>query len=193
MTTRRVSTTETSEIKCVLVSSTSNNDNEEDPVSDSSEDTKLIVHQVNQKGVDTPIVASPAPVPTKGGEDEVIRVSRIRSIGVKQMEALSLPPRESTARFRGSAKQSRTAEDGHSDADVSDCAPMDIIEKSPYEANLNAEKGVKLFIDMRRLLEESESDEYRTVSPQATKIFGPTNAWCLVKANGRFFFFSKNH
>jgi len=68
--------------------------------------------------------------------------------------------------------------------DVSDSEPMDVIEKSPYENNLDAEKGVAMFTRMKSILKErKEGDDYRTVNEEATKIFGP-NAWCLVKANG---------
>jgi hypothetical protein len=75
-------------------------------------------------------------------------------------------------------------EDEGNDSEDSDCAPMDKIAKSPYELGLNAEKGVKVFAEMRNLLSEY-SDNFRTVDPKAAKIFGPTNAWCLVKANGK--------
>jgi hypothetical protein len=66
----------------------------------------------------------------------------------------------------------------------SDSEPMDVIEKSPYENNMDAEKGEELFMRMKNVLKEHDNgDDYR-VNEEATKIFGPTNAWCLVKANG---------
>lgn len=91
------------------------------------------------------------------------------------------------AKGQGSSSTSNNGRDSHllHESEISDSEPMDVIEKSPYEANFNAEKGVALFTRMKNLLKERHGDDYRTVNAEATKIFGPTNAWCLVKANGR--------
>lgn len=157
-------------------------ENESPAWTDSSDDNKLIVHRVNAADVDEPEVSSPAPAPIQGGEDEVIRVSHIRSIEVKTNMNEVQSPRENGGRF----SRRRAQNEDHDDLEsvVSDCAPMDVIEKSPYEPFSNAEKGVKLFSDMKSLLAESKDDDYRSVSTKATRIFGPSNAWCLVKANG---------
>lgn len=165
------------------------------------------------------------PQPVQGGSDEVVRLSHVASIEVRQDVSMD-PPRSSAsdvhrksnsngrtmspvpeamersgsggsrdgkARFLGPVSGaahnragSASAEDAAAEDDsvaTSDCAPMDLIDKSPYEPSLNAEKGIKVFTDMKNLLAESHDDNLRSVDPKAAKIFGPTNAWCLVKAN----------
>lgn len=193
---------------------------------------------LQREEVDSPAASSPAPAPIKGGENEVVRLSHIASIEVKDTKpsdatttsgaatsaSATTPTAATTAATRSASpvssktnpqngkehngsnnhnnRTSSSSSSSHTltprystrtlhrvhmaDDDLdngSDCAPMDSIEKSPYEPALNAEKGVKIFSDMRSILAESDNDDYRTVSPQATKIFGPTNAWSLVKAN----------
>ena len=146
-------------------------------------------------------VASPDPAPIKGGDGEVLRFSHVASIVVKEAVIMeqeknrrssSPGPEASISMGRGvgrnrystgAATIQRT--DGN-ESEPDDCKPMDVIMKSPYEPSLNAEKGIKVFTDMRSLLSESSHDSYRTVDPKAAKVFGPTNAWCLVKANGKF-------
>jgi hypothetical protein len=85
--------------------------------------------------------------------------------------------------------RTRNAQDASSgitslaDDDVSESVPMDVIEKSPYEPGLNAEKGEAFFEEIKRLLkEENNEEDVRLVNPETIKIFGPTNGWCLVKA-----------
>jgi hypothetical protein len=144
-------------------------------------------------------VTSPDPAPIKGGDDEVLRFSHVASIVVK--EAVIMEPeknkRSSSPGAEGSMGRgvgrnrysTGTTSIQRTDGDESEadtCKPMDVIMKSPYEPSLNAEKGIKVFTDMRSLLSESSHDNYRTVDPKAAKVFGPTNAWCLVKANGKF-------
>jgi hypothetical protein len=204
---------------------TSTSDNHDDDPDDSSDDNRIVrrassIKIITREDVDEPppvfaaaavaCAASPAPAPTKGNENDVVRLSHIASIEVKEQKK-DPPPRstspvpENPSRSRRDSKQ-RGYNNNHNrapntprgsknnnhnengaehDSELSDCAPMDVIEKSPYEPMFNAEKGVKLFSDMRSLLAESNNDDYRSVSPKATKIFGPTNAWCLVKANGK--------
>jgi hypothetical protein len=166
------------------------NDDEGD--TDSCDDNNLRrVHRVNAEDVDEPEESSPAPAPIKGGEGEVVRLSHVRSIEVKEtaISGAESPHSSNRRDFHGRYLKGVDPMDNGDrldrDSEVSDCAPMDVIEKSPYEPSLNAEKAVKLFSDMKSLLAESNNDDYRSVSPQATKIFGPTNAWCLVKANGK--------
>jgi hypothetical protein len=172
-----------------VIQSATSNDDEAD--TDSSDDNNLRVHRVNADALDEPEESSPAPAPIKGGEGEVVRLSHVRSIEVKEtaMSGAESPHIANRRDFHGRyLKGVNPMENGDRvdrDSEVSDCAPMDVIEKSPYEPLLNAEKAVKLFSDMKSLLAESNTDDYRSVSPQATKIFGPTNAWCLVKANGK--------
>lgn len=72
---------------------------------------------------------------------------------------------------------------GALDDDVSVSAPMDVIEKSPYEHGMNAEKGEKIFEEIKRLLKEDSNDDGRSVNPETTKIFGSSNGWLLVKAS----------
>ena len=159
--------------------------NEGDASSEEINGKKLRVHQVRAEDVDEPQASSPAPAPIKGGENEVVRLSHVRSIEVKLTTPQSPPPIMKTVRHSTRGKKS-PATPAIMESEGSECAPMDIIDKSPYEPMLNAEKGVKLFSDMQKLLAESDNDEFsRSVNPQATKIFGPTNAWCLVKANGK--------
>lgn len=195
------------------VTSNSASDNQDDDDDDSSDDNHIVRRVSNTKitrvDVDKQPVAaaSPAPAPTKGNEDDVVRLSHIASIEVKEQK--KDPPRstspvpENKSRHRRDSKErgynnhnratttpntrknNQNENGAEHDSELSDCAPMDVIEKSPYEPMFNAEKGVKLFSDMRSLLAESNNDDYRSVSPKATKIFGPTNAWCLVKANGK--------
>jgi hypothetical protein len=148
---------------------------------------------------------SPDPAPIKGGDDEVLRFSHVRSIVVK--EAVIMEPEKNkrssspgpgpeaksmgrgVGRNRHSTGTSTIQHTNGNESEASNCKPMDVITKSPYEPSVNAEKGIKVFTDMRSLLSESTHDNNRTVDPKAAKVFGPTNAWCLVKANGKFFFF----
>jgi hypothetical protein len=162
---------------------------------------------------DQPSLApSPNPIPILGGEDEVIQVSAVRKIKVNITEPLakSRLSHSNEASLNGSDEeyhecQSHEAQqrqqqapmstrikrdpdlEGDSQSAPSDSEPMDIIEKSPYENNMDAEKGEELFMRMKNVLKEYDNgDDYRTVHEEATKIFGPTNAWCLVKANGKY-------
>jgi hypothetical protein len=143
-------------------------------------------------------VTSPDPAPIKGGDDEVLRFSRVASIVVK--EAVIMEPEKNkrstspgpeaimgrgVGRNRYSTGTTTIQRTDGNESEASNCKPMDVIMKSPYEPSLNAEKGIKVFTDMRSLLSESSHDNYRTVDPKAAKVFGPTNAWCLVKANGK--------
>ena len=156
------------------------------------------------------------PKPVQGGSDDFVRLSHVASIVVKEAPTTeknysehkrrstsrSSSPVPDTSSSRGSRDgrgrfSSRTRStggaaavpaddmDGDDDA-ASDYGPMDKILKSPYEPNQNAEKGIKIFTDMKNLLAENHDDNFRSVCPQATKLFGPTNAWCLVRTNGRF-------
>ena len=135
-----------------------------------------------------PEVSSPAPAPTKGGEDDVFTVSHIGRIEIKDNKPTKTPepspppsvpePRRSRSKTRAQRKPEK-----HDDDSDQSTSPMDVIDKSPYESEFNAEKGVKLFQEMKELLVEDDGDDFRSVSAEATKIFGPTNAWCLVKAN----------
>lgn len=164
---------------------------------------------------DQPSLApSPNPIPIQGGEDEVIQVSAVRKIKVNITESqaksrlssqsIESPPtgideeqhqvnhsNEETQQHRQqppmAARIKRDPDwvEGDSQTSPSDSEPMDVIEKSPYENNMDAEKGEELFMRMKNALKECDNgDDYRTVHEEATKIFGPTNAWCLVKANG---------
>eukprot|EP00934_Nitzschia_sp_Nitz4_P007084 Nitzschia sp. Nitz4//scaffold212_size37733//27005//28699//NITZ4_007738-RA/size37733-augustus-gene-0.11-mRNA-1//1//CDS//3329542037//7074//frame0 len=179
------------------VSSTSNND-DEGQWSDSSAEAKKVQPIVldskttPSKSTEEPAAApSPAPVPIQGGEDDVIQVSHVRKIKVNIMESPT-PAKAAASNGREELRRSASREVKKRKAknqmdlfeeEISDSEPMAVIEKSPYEANLNAEKGVDLFSRMRNILKERKGDDYRTVDAEATRIFGPTNAWCLVKAN----------
>ena len=154
------------------------------------------------------VAASPAPVPIRGRDDEFIRVSQVRKIKVNTMAVVDPPPKkkiEMEDTKRSPERKARTTkgspspmrrrrelveepvDDDDDDSVVSDCEPMDVIEKSPYELHQNAEYGVDIFTKLRSVLHErQEDDDYRTVSPEASKIFGPANAWSLVKATGKF-------
>jgi hypothetical protein len=152
-------------------------------------------------------VAAPSIEKEENGEEDVVRLAVLQRIEVKavatkhnnngQRTTTPVPemrPVPEIQMGRGASRDgisrglARTGtsqeEDEGNDSEDSDCAPMDKITKSPYEPGLNAEKGVKVFAEMRNLLSEY-SDNGRTVDPKAAKIFGPTNAWCLVKANGK--------
>ena len=162
---------------------------------DSSEEEKDTFHLKKT----ATIAAAPIPnhAPIKGGEDDVIRFSHVASIQVKEAtmdpihrRGASPPPPEKVLgrggkRSTGGTASTRNHSEDVDETETSDCLPMDVITKSPYEPNYDAEKGLKVFADMKNLLAESDDDNYRSVDPKATKIFGPTNAWCLVKANGK--------
>jgi hypothetical protein len=142
---------------------------------------------------EVPEVSSPAPAPIKGGEEDVFTVSHIGRIEIKEKATKSPvepPPPVEPRRSRSSprVKMKLESEEVHDDSDQSS-APMDVVDKSPYESEFNAEKGVKIFQEMKELLVENDGDDYRSVSAEATKIFGPTNAWCLVKANSTYCLF----
>ena len=156
---------------------------------------------------------SEEPKPVQGGRDDVVRLSHIASIVVKEapaMEKASLEShRKSTSRSSSPVPETSTSRGGRvgrssartrssggaaavpaddigDDGDVApDCGPMDEISKSPYELTQNAEKGIKVFTDMKNLLAENHDDNLRSVGAQAARVFGPTNAWCLVKTNGK--------
>ncbi len=192
------------------VSSVSQLDDEES-ASESSTELKVYTQlsSTNPQAFDRPLLApSPAPVPIQGGEDEVIRVSAVRKIKVNSTEQVfktkniveAPPPRKQedqpipptsdssiqlqTPDIADMPKRIITNPETDGDESHSDSEPMTVIEKSPYENNMDAEKGVELFTKMKNVLKErNEGDDYRTVHEEATKIFGPTNAWCLVKAN----------
>ena len=155
---------------------------------------------------------SEEPKPVQGGTDDVVRLSHIASIVVKEApateKASSEPHGKSTSRSNspvpetstsrggrvgrsstrtrssGGAASIPTDDIGDDGDDASDCEPMDTIMKSPYEPTQNAEKGIKVFTDMKNLLAENHDDNLRSVGAQAARVFGPTNAWCLVKTNG---------
>lgn len=158
-----------------------------------------------------PIAPSPAPVPIQGGEDEIIRVSHVRKIKVNTREPPTLKHHKSAPvaeakseepllpqsvasnsasfglykKLRKKKLRKRVQDEMDDEETGSDCEPMDVIEKSPYESNADAEKGEELFTRMKSVLKERKGgDDYRTVNEEATKIFGPSNAWSLVKANG---------
>ena len=160
------------------------------------------------------LVPSPNPIPILGGENEVIQVSAVRKIKVNITEPLAksnrlsqsieAPPngtsidneeqnqvnQSNEIQHQPSASMSTRIKrdpdwDGDAQSAPSDSEPMDVIEKSPYENNMDAEKGEELFMKMKSVLKEHDNgDDYRSVNEEASKIFGPTNAWCLVKANG---------
>lgn len=154
-------------------------------------------------------IESPAPAVVKGGENEFVKVSHLASIEVNEV-AQKQPTQRMVQRMKASptnttevASELNDMEDDaeekfHSQGrtrnfqasspkmvdyldDVSDSAPMDVIGKSPYEQGLNAEKGEKIFEEIKRLLEEDSSSG--DVNPEALRVFGPTNGCCLVKAN----------
>lgn len=180
---------------------------EEGSASESSTELKghTVLEPPNPSTFDQPEQApSPAPVPIQGGDDEVIQVSAVRKIKVNITESGSKtrhivesplrkqeysihPSPDTTSKGKESFNKEKNMKDLDRDEEESpsDSEPMDVIEKSPYENNMDAEKGVELFTRMKNVLKErKEDDDYRTVNEEATKIFGPTNAWCLVKANG---------
>ena len=129
--------------------------------------------------------------------EDVVRLSHVASIEVKDTGTDNgEPPRRSSSpvtetmgrggnRGRFTTSSRSHMEDGKNGDSASECAPMHEVQKSPYEPDLNAEKGVRVFSDMKKLLSDNSYDNYRSVDPKAAKIFGPTNAWCLVKANGK--------
>ena len=154
--------------------------------------------------------------PVKGGSDDFVRLSHVASIVVKEAPTTeknspelkrkstsrSSSPVPDTLSSRGSRDgrgrfSSRTRSTGGAaavpsddmdvdDEEASDCGPMDTILKSPYEPTQNAEKGMKAFTDLKNILAEIPDDNLRSVGSDASRVFGPTNAWCLVKANGMF-------
>jgi len=77
----------------------------------------------------------------------------------------------------------------------SDSEPMEIIEKSPYEINQDAEKGEPIFTRMKELLRESSSHPRSgdngnnkpngrgKVSDEAKEIFGVSDSHDLVRAS----------
>lgn len=200
-------TSNPAEIKSV--SSTSNHD-EEDILSDSSAEAKKVRPVLTKPKPASsstaearrPFVAdlnepseapSPAPVPIRGRDDEFIRVSHVRKIKVNSMgvvepkKKLDMEDSKRTAPSKGSERRRNHVESDDDDGNTTDCDPMDVIEKSPYEPEQNAEYGVEIFTKLRSVLQEvSDANDYKSVNPEASKIFGPTNAWCLVKASGKF-------
>ena len=66
---------------------------------------------------------------------------------------------------------------------------MDVIEKSPYEWEQDAEKEEELFERMDDIL--ADEDEGEDASPSKTaaaaiRVFGPTNGRALVRAYGEY-------
>lgn len=98
-------------------------------------------------------------------------------------EILKSPRSTPTESIRGNGGESAANNEVKNEDEISECAAMDVIEKSPYEPMLNAEKGVQLFTDVKNLLAESEDDG--SVSSNTTKVFGPKHACCLVKTIGK--------
>jgi hypothetical protein len=196
------------EIQSVTSNSKTDEEEQEEQSSQHSSDNEVNANTnantLQRTATEAETVTSTDPAPIKGGDNEVLRFSHVASIMVK--EAVITEPKKNkrssspgpeaimgrgVGRSRYStgtatATPALQRADGN-ESEASDCKHMDVITKSPYEPSLNAEKGIKVFTDMRSLLSESCHDNYRTVDPKAAKVFGPTNAWCLVKANGNFF------
>jgi hypothetical protein len=161
-----------------------------------------------EQGLDS---ESPAPAVVKGGENEFVKVSHLSTIEVREVAQKHAPPRtiqrKITAPLNSTPSEVDDMDDTVDDVsrskgrprnvhaesqnvvddpdDISESDSMDVIEKSPYEPGLNAEKGEKVFQDIKRLLkEQASSDDVHCVNPEAVKVFGPTNGWLLVKASG---------
>eukprot|EP00429_Kryptoperidinium_foliaceum_P039230 CAMPEP_0176179638 /NCGR_PEP_ID=MMETSP0120_2-20121206/92039_1 /TAXON_ID=160619 /ORGANISM="Kryptoperidinium foliaceum, Strain CCMP 1326" /LENGTH=496 /DNA_ID=CAMNT_0017517811 /DNA_START=185 /DNA_END=1671 /DNA_ORIENTATION=+ len=148
------------------------------------------------------ISESPAPAPVAGGEDEVIRVSAVRKIKVtappppaRSNSNSSLDPKRNNHINKNDKMPKKKRNVLYDDEDddeeeeeeflessdeESDFEPMNVVVKSPYEGSSDAEKGEPLFHKMKSVLQEAEN---KKLNPEAVRIFGQANAWCLVKAN----------
>lgn len=142
------------------------------------------------------VVPSPVPAPVAGGEDDFIKVSAVRKIKVTAPPVSADSKPSATITVRSSA-QKQTKMRYSRDDELSDSSddeigsvsePMDVIEKSPYELGEDAEKGEALFTRMKETLKEEASDDGGTgrVSETAKQVFGPSNAWNMVKANCKY-------
>jgi hypothetical protein len=137
------------------------------------------------------IVQSPAPAPVPGGDDDFFTVSAVRKIKVTAPPGVGPNNKPAPAPFSetNQNKMSANNDDDYSESSDgefdSDSEPMENIEKSPYEAHQDAEKGEPLFTGMKEILKEEKSAEFNRgkVSDEAKKIFGASDSWDMIKAN----------
>ncbi|KAG7346705.1 hypothetical protein IV203_005774 [Nitzschia inconspicua] len=151
---------------------------------------------------------SPAPAVVQGGDDDFFQVSHVASIEVKKVAAKpptsvlhrnhSQPHRTDSSSggsfpSAGSHEEEEEDEKMSSEVETPDSEIDDdsidnslaeerniIIDKSPYEADFDAEKGEKVFDEMKDVLLE---DERGGPKPKAVELFGKTNASCLIRVH----------
>lgn len=157
-----------------------------------AEDKRVISDEsdAERKNISIPEKAAPSPVPAPvlGGDDDFITVSAVRKIKVtvppvpdsKPAAARAITASES---HMHSSRDAEYSESSDNEVD-SDSEPMGVIDRSPYEANQDAEKSEPLFARMKEILKEVKSGEGNRgkVSDEARKIFGASHSWDMVHA-----------
>lgn len=149
-----------------------------------------------------------APKVVRGGNDDedFFQVAHLASIEINQMVSKPSPvesghssvqlrrPSSSPASDASLVDSQDEEEDegekmlsvnGNPDLNVDEEPDQDLdlntsIEKSPYEADYDAEKGERIFDFVKEVL---QGDENGDPKEQAIAIFGPTNTKCLIRAH----------
>ena len=163
-------------------------------ISDESDSEKKNRSSVPETVAKVAVVPSPAPVAVPGGDDDFFTLSAVRKIKVTAppIPTDSKPAATITTRVSGNFLENNNATSGRNDDEPSesseddydsDAERMDLIEKSPYEVNQDAEKGEPIFSRIKEILKEEKNDGRGKVSDEAKQIFGASLAREMVKAS----------
>ena len=171
-------------------------------ISDESDSEKKNRRSAPETVAKVGVAPSPALMPVPGGDDDFFTLSAVRKIKVTAppIPIADIKPAAATTMLVSgnflqnknttSCRKDDESSESSDDDFESDSEPMDVIEKSPYEINQDAEKGEPLFTRMKDILkEENHADNNRgKVSHEAKKIFGASLSWEMVKASCKSLF-----